>query len=56
MSATPVEPSQSGGDQFEIVGYGVDDVTFGFDMTGSRSLTRLNETPGLATRRGKISG
>jgi hypothetical protein len=31
-------------------------VTFGFDMTGSRSLTRLNETPGLTTRRGKMLG
>jgi hypothetical protein len=56
MSATLVEPSRSRGGQFEIVGYGVDDVTFGFDMTGSRSLTRLNETPGIATRRGKMLG
>ena len=30
-----------------MTGYGIDDVTFGFDMTGSRSLPRLNETPGL---------
>jgi hypothetical protein len=43
-------------DQFEIVGYGIDDVTFGFDMTGSRSLARLNEMPGVATRRGKMLG
>jgi hypothetical protein len=56
MTATLVEPAQSRGGQFEIIGYGVDDVTFGFDMTGSRSLTRLNETPGLTMRRGKMLG
>ena len=37
---------QAQGDRFEVTGYGIDDVTFGFDMTGSRSLTRLNEAPG----------
>lgn len=56
MTANLVEPEQSRGGQFEIVGYGIDDVTFGFDMTGSRSLTRLNETPGVTTRRGKMLG
>jgi hypothetical protein len=56
MTTTPVEGAPSRGGPFEIVGYGVDDVTFGFDMTGSRSLTRLNETPGLTTRRGKMLG
>jgi hypothetical protein len=47
---------QSLGDRFEVTGYGIDDVTFGFDMTGSRSLTRLTEAPGLQTRRGKMLG
>jgi hypothetical protein len=43
-------------DRFEIVAYGVDDLTIGFDITGSRSLGRLNELPGVATRRGKMLG
>jgi hypothetical protein len=40
----------------EVAGYGIDDVTFGFDMTGSRSLPKLRDTPGLQTRRGKMLG
>jgi hypothetical protein len=43
-------------ERFEIVGCGVDDVTIGFDMNGSRSIQRLQEMPGLASRRGKILG
>jgi hypothetical protein len=42
--------------RFEVTGYGIDDVTFGFDMTGSRSLPKLREAPGLQTRRGKMLG
>ena len=41
---------------FEIVDYGVDDLTIGFDMTGSGAIRRLNEWPGLVTRRGKMLG
>ena len=41
---------------FEIVAYGVDDLTIGFDMTGSGAIRRLNEWPGLITRRGKMLG
>jgi hypothetical protein len=41
---------------FEVIGYGIDDLTIGFDMTGSRSLGRLNEMPGLMMRRGKMLG
>ena len=42
-------------ERFEIVGCGVDDVTIGFDMKGSRSsIQRLQETPGVASRRGKL--
>ena len=41
---------------FTVVAYGVDDLTLGFDMTGSRSLGRLNEMPGVSTRRGKMLG
>jgi hypothetical protein len=44
------------GAAFEIVACGVDDLTIGFDMTGSRSLSRLNEMEGLPSRRGKILG
>jgi hypothetical protein len=44
------------GATFEIVACGVDDLTIGFDMTGSRSLSRLNEMEGLPSRRGKILG
>lgn len=42
--------------RFQVDGYGIDDVTFGFDMTGSRSLPKLREAPGLQTRRGKMLG
>jgi hypothetical protein len=42
--------------RFEIAGCGVDDITIGFDMTGSRSLGRLGEMPGLPSRRGKMLG
>jgi hypothetical protein len=41
---------------FVPVAYGIDDVTLGFDMTGSRSLARLQELPGTQTRRGKMLG
>jgi hypothetical protein len=41
---------------FVPVAYGIDDVTLGFDMTGSRSLARLQEMPGLPTQRGKMLG
>lgn len=41
---------------FEVVDYGVDDVTLGLDMTGSKSIGRLNEMPGIETRWGKRLG
>ena len=41
---------------FEVVGFGVDDVTLGFDMTGSKSIHRLNSMPGIETRWGKRLG
>ena len=41
---------------FSVAAYGVDDLTIGFDMTGSRSLRRLNEMAGLESRRGKMLG
>jgi hypothetical protein len=34
----------------------VDDLTLGLDMTGSGSVARLNELPGLPTMRGKMLG
>jgi hypothetical protein len=42
--------------RFEAIGYGINDVTFGFDMTGSRSLGKLNGLPGRETGRGKMLG
>jgi hypothetical protein len=45
-----------GDDLFEIVAVGVDDITIGLDMTGSKSVARLNEMPGTMTRRGKMLG
>jgi hypothetical protein len=42
--------------KFAAVQYGVDDITLGFDMEGSTSITRLNELPGTQTRRGKMLG
>jgi hypothetical protein len=44
------------GERFEVVGYGVDDVTVGFDMKGSKSLALLNAAPGVQQRRGKMLG
>jgi hypothetical protein len=56
MTALAVADSRPSGGRFEVVAYGIDDVTFGFDMTGSRSLGKLNALPGTATRRGKMLG
>lgn len=55
MTETLVEQVSSPG-RFEVAAYGIDDATFGFDMTGSRSLSRLNEMPGVITRRGTMLG
>jgi hypothetical protein len=55
-SASAVELAPTNEARFEVTGYGIDDVTFGFDMTGSRALTRLSEAPGVQTRRGKMLG
>ena len=44
------------GERFVPVAYEVDDMTLGFDMTGSASSGRLNELPGVASRRGKMLG
>lgn len=43
-------------ERFSPLRYGVDDLTLGFDMTGSGSVARLNELPGLPTMRGKMLG
>jgi hypothetical protein len=37
------------------VGYGIDDVTLGFDMEGSGSIERLNTLPGSQTRGARCS-
>jgi len=44
------------GRRFEVVQYGVDDLTIGLDMTGSGCLGRLEAMPGFETRRGKMLG
>ncbi len=41
---------------FEVIRAGWDDVSIGFDLTGSGSIRRLNEMPGKDTRRGKMLG
>jgi hypothetical protein len=41
---------------FVAAGYGIDDITLGFDMEGSGSIKRLNTLPGSQTRRGKMLG
>jgi hypothetical protein len=41
---------------FNPVAYGVDDLTLGFNMEGSRSVPALNAAPGSQTRRGKMLG
>jgi hypothetical protein len=45
----PTEP-------FQAVAYGVDDMTLGFDMEGSKSVALLNDAPGVQQRRGKMLG
>ena len=46
----------SGAAAFTAVAYGVDDLTLGFDMNGSRCLGALEAMPGVSTRRGKMLG
>ena len=41
---------------FDAVAYGVDDLTLGFDMEGSKSVRLLNDAPGVQQRRGKMLG
>src|SRR5262245_12610833 len=41
---------------FEVVAVGIDDVTLGLDMTGSKSIGRLRSMPGVETRWGKRLG
>jgi hypothetical protein len=43
-------------DSFEVAAFGVDDVTLGLDMTGSRATGRLRSMPGIETRWGKRLG
>jgi hypothetical protein len=38
------------------VAYGIDDITLGFDMEGSRGVALLNAAPGVQQRRGKMLG
>ncbi len=47
---------ESPASRYDVVAFGVDDMTLGFDMTGSRSIGRLNEMDGVMSRRGKMLG
>jgi hypothetical protein len=40
----------------EVVRYGIDDISLGFDLSGSPSITRLNERPFVSTMRGRLLG
>jgi hypothetical protein len=42
--------------RFNVVAYGVDDITLGFDMAGSKSIALLNRAAGVQSRRGKMLG
>jgi hypothetical protein len=44
------------GASFVVLQCGVDDMTIGFDMTGSGCIGRLEAMPGLESRRGKMLG
>lgn len=44
------------GHSFAVTQCGVDDLTIGSDMTGSRSIGRLEAMPGSESRRGKMLG
>jgi hypothetical protein len=56
-SALAVEESESGRvGEYRVPAVGVDDVTLGFDMDGSKSLAALKLAPGVETRRGKMLG
>lgn len=44
------------GERFVVERCGVDDLTLGFDMTGSGSIGRLESMPGYESRRGKMLG
>jgi hypothetical protein len=46
----------SAGTSFVPLAYGIDDLTLGFDMEGSRAIERLSAMPGTQTRRGKMLG
>jgi hypothetical protein len=42
--------------RFVVVACGVDDVTLGFDLSGSRALEHVNALRGISTLRGKLLG
>jgi hypothetical protein len=56
MERLEAEPSPNRSPRFEVVAYGVDDITLGFDMDGSSSVALLNAAAGVETRRGKMLG
>src|SRR5215207_10003084 len=50
------EPESADAGRFEVTAVGVDDVTFGFDMQGSKSVPYLNRAAGAESLRGKMLG
>src|SRR5437763_7219233 len=42
--------------RFVVVAYGVDDVTLGFDLSGSRAVEQVNALRGVRTLRGMMLG
>lgn len=43
-------------ERFQVVTVGIDDVTLGFDMEGSKSVPLLDKAAGVESRRGKMLG
>jgi hypothetical protein len=54
LALLEAEPADTG--RFEVASVGVDDVTLGFDLQGSKSVPHLDRAAGAETRRGKMLG
>lgn len=54
LALLEVEPADPG--RFEVTAVGVDDVTLGFEMQGSKSVPYLNRAAGSESLRGKMLG
>lgn len=54
LALLEAEPADAG--RFEVAAVGVDDLTLGFDMQGSKSVSYLNRAAGAESLRGKMLG